>query len=104
MLRGSSGELNGFNIEGHALYAPHGSDIVCSAVSVLAQTAVLAIDKLIDSALDVKVEEGKLECRLMNERNTRKKEDRALILDAMVLGLQETAGSYPGYLEIEEKI
>ena len=32
--------LIGFDIRGHADYAPHGEDIVCAAVSVLAITAV----------------------------------------------------------------
>lgn len=34
---------NGFEIEGHAGYAPKGSDIICAAVSALSQTCRISI-------------------------------------------------------------
>lgn len=37
---------NGIEITGHASYAPSGQDIVCAAVSILAQTFVASIEKL----------------------------------------------------------
>lgn len=33
----------GYNIFGHANFAPKGKDIVCSAVSSIAQTAILGL-------------------------------------------------------------
>ncbi|MFY9272078.1 MAG: ribosomal-processing cysteine protease Prp, partial [Thermacetogeniaceae bacterium] len=39
----SSGELQGFIVEGHAGYAPAGEDIVCAGVSALVQTAVAGL-------------------------------------------------------------
>lgn len=39
---------NGFTVEGHAEFAPHGSDIVCSAVSA----SVALIDKQLDLFCD----------------------------------------------------
>lgn len=32
--------------KGHADYAPHGQDIVCAAVSVIMQTALLGLESL----------------------------------------------------------
>jgi uncharacterized protein YsxB (DUF464 family) len=37
--------LNGFTVEGHALSAPYGQDIICCAVSVLAQALTYNIER-----------------------------------------------------------
>ena len=37
----TAGRIHGFAAKGHSGFAPHGQDIVCAAVSVLLQTAVL---------------------------------------------------------------
>lgn len=39
---------NGWEVEGHADYAPHGSDIVCSAISTLAQIISMEIQSYAD--------------------------------------------------------
>jgi uncharacterized protein YsxB (DUF464 family) len=36
---------NGFTIEGHAEHAPHGYDIICASVSVLAQALTYDIER-----------------------------------------------------------
>lgn len=40
-----SGDIS-IDIKGHAGYAPHGQDIVCAAISAIAQTAVLGIESI----------------------------------------------------------
>ena len=39
----SLGRFTGFHVKGHAGYAEEGSDIVCSAISVLTTTCVNAL-------------------------------------------------------------
>ena len=39
---------NGLTIDGHANFAEQGKDIVCAAVSVLAQTLIASIEELTD--------------------------------------------------------
>lgn len=41
----------GYNIFGHANFAPKGKDIVCSAVSSIAQTAILGLNEILKRIL-----------------------------------------------------
>ncbi len=97
----SGNELSGFIVKGHALYAPHGEDIVCSAVSVLTQTAVLALKELVGAELKVSITEGNMVCRVIPSGDAVKREKTSLILESMLLGLRETEKSYPDFLKID---
>ena len=52
--------LTGFEISGHALFAEHGNDIVCSAVSSAAIMAANTITEVFGEKAEVKAEEGYL--------------------------------------------
>ena len=62
IYQSSEGEISGFAIQGHAGYAESGSDIVCAAVSVLAQNTVNSIEQFTQDGFsaDVDEEEGGL--------------------------------------------
>ena len=45
IIRDASKAYVGFSIKGHAGYAEHGQDIICAAVSVLAQNTVNSIEQ-----------------------------------------------------------
>ena len=47
IIRDASKAYVGFSIKGHAGYAEHGQDIICAAVSVLAQNTVNSIEQFI---------------------------------------------------------
>ena len=53
-------------MEGHANAAEYGKDIVCASISILAQTAVLALYELLDIDVIYEMEEGWLSCELLN--------------------------------------
>ena len=53
----------GLSVCGHSDYSPRGSDIVCSAVSALAQTAVLALDAVVGVKPRFVRQEGLLLCK-----------------------------------------
>ncbi|TLM99480.1 ribosomal-processing cysteine protease Prp, partial [bacterium] len=38
-----AGKITGFTLEGHARVAPHGEDLVCAAVSMMAQSVLLGL-------------------------------------------------------------
>ena len=48
---------NGFTCLGHADYAEHGKDIVCSAISALVQATLLGLNRY-HADMDVEHEEG----------------------------------------------
>ena len=88
----------GFQISGHAGYAEEGEDIVCAAVSALAENTVNAIETFTDDEVDIEAvneEEGFLHFRL----KTVSKES-GLLLDALVLGLQNIEQSYGQFVQI----
>ncbi len=88
---------NSFTIQGHADYAQHGSDIVCSAVSALSQTALLGFkkygnvrEKLAIGFLDVEFYTAGYETEI--------------IYTVMKLGLHQIASQYPQYVKIMEEL
>ncbi len=97
--RGPRGLLAGFQVEGHASFAPKGEDIVCAAVSALTQTAVMSLQKIAGIEPDVKITEGYLSCQLPDMKDD-EKSDAHMLLESMILGLEETARNYSGYIKI----
>ncbi|MDO9534851.1 MAG: ribosomal-processing cysteine protease Prp [Bacillota bacterium] len=101
--RGKDNNLVSVEVSGHALSAPCGSDIVCAAVSVLTQTVIFALDDLLGIRPPLKMEEGYLFLSVPFEIENDKKEKLYLLLETMLLGLKETAMSYPRYLDYAEE-
>lgn len=104
IFRTAEGDVIGFTASGHAGYAPKGSDIVCAAVSVLTQTAALALPRHAGVTPAVKVDEetGLLTCRLPERLDPVQAERAQIILQSMVTGLVEVAREYGDYIEIKE--
>ena len=100
--RNPAGKITGFRVEGHAGYKEKGEDVVCAAVSVLTQTAVISMRKLLHAEpAALQVEEGYLLCRIKDAGNSVKDREMQLILSSMALGLEETAREYGDYLELK---
>lgn len=94
-------EITGFVVDGHAKFKPHGEDIVCAAVSVLTQTALLGLGQYI-VGIDYKIETtGHLECNLPELDGVDSIRAEA-ILETMVLGLKNIEKNYPGYIEVND--
>ena len=94
----------GFSLNGHALYADAGKDVVCAAVSMLAINTVNSIETLagIDQDVETDKDKGSLVVRFKEELS-----DRAeVLMDAFVLGItstQKTYGDkYVTYKEIQD--
>jgi uncharacterized protein YsxB (DUF464 family) len=87
---------NGFVIEGHSNYAEYGKDIICSAVSALAQTALAGLIKY--SKVDYQIKEGYLKVDV-KEPNLHSR----IIIDTIFLGLKGIADMYPKHVQIKEE-
>ena len=76
IYQSSEGEILGFAIQGHAGYAESGSDIVCAAVSVLAQNTVNSIEQFTQDGFSADVdEEEKEDCISRWSRDTPKNQN-----------------------------
>ena len=89
-----------FVSKGHAGYAEEGQDIVCAAVSALIITTVNSLEKFTDDKFDVQENDGFVSIHFRNDLSER----GMLIMDSLLLGLTEIAGSYNNrYLTVKVK-
>ena len=86
----------GFIVEGHAEYAEHGADIVCSAISAIAQTIEMAIKR--HAPVESIVEEGHISV-YVKEPNVY----TDILIDAMLNGMRAVEKQYPQYVTIQEE-
>lgn len=91
-------------IRGHALFAEHGQDIVCAAVSILVQTVVFAADDLLRVKVPASMEEGYLFLSRPQNLEPKQEEKFDLLLETMLLGLRETARGYSENITYIEEV
>jgi len=101
--RNSNGKPIRVEIKGHALFAPPGNDIVCAGVSMLAQTVIFALEDLVRLKVPVKIKEGCLLIAAPSNMEKKKADKFFLLVETMLLGLKETARSYPAHLVYYEE-
>lgn len=85
--------LTGFEISGHSGYGEAGSDIVCAAVSALAQTALLGLLDYDEQHVQYEISDGALTVRVMKDGVVPQ-----AILHTMELGLKEISKQYSEYV------
>jgi uncharacterized protein YsxB (DUF464 family) len=101
--RNAHGSIVGYSISGHANFDQYGKDVLCAAVSMAGQTALLGLVQFLSADVEWKVTEGNLCCRL-NERMDSDKMDKCqAILETMVLGLKNVAKQYKSHIYIVEE-
>ncbi len=96
--RNQKNQIYSCEVKGHAYMGEKGLDIVCSAVSALTQTALLGLGKYLAHPLAYDVRDGSLVFTLTEPPN----EKTDAILETMLLGLLEIAGSYRKNVKIEQ--
>ena len=52
---------NGLTVDGHAGYAKAGNDIICAAVSVLAQGLIHSLDALTEDEISYNIRDGRID-------------------------------------------
>ena len=98
--RESSGHLSGFTAQGHAGAAEHGSDVICSAVSAVTQTAVLGLVRVAGITPRLDRREGYLSVGLDWVDAT--KTEARTILETLYQGVSDIAAQYPEHITIKE--
>lgn len=94
------GGLMGFECEGHADAGEQGYDIVCSAVSALSINTLNAIESLTGVSFSEDHDEEGGYLRMMLE--TGKDPGSQLLMQALKLGLEQMASSYPENVSLNE--
>lgn len=97
----SLGRFTGFHVKGHAGYAEEGSDIVCSAISVLTTTCVNALESVAGVQAEVRGgEDGFLEATLPQGLTDMQMHDAQVLMGALHQGLSDLADGYPQYIRL----
>lgn len=87
----------GLTIDGHANFAEQGKDIVCAAVSVLAQTLIESIEELTADDVRSVIEHGHIE---LNYRNL--SETSRVLMDSFFIGCRMLESEYPECVTLTE--
>ena len=86
----SDGLYRGFTVDGHAGYADAGEDILCAAVSALAQNTMNSIEALTNDRFVCDVDDGYLSVRFPEKLSDESK----LLMNSLNLGLTNLIKAY----------
>ena len=86
---------DGISLKGHANYAPHGQDIVCSAVSTLVQTLIQSVEELTTDKITYDMKPGAVIIKFWCLSDQSK-----VLIDAFFVGVKGVATSYPAYVRV----
>lgn len=84
-------------IKGHANYAEHGKDIVCSAVSVLVQTLIKSIESLTTDKIKYSMSPGTVDINFWCLSDQSK-----VLIDAFFVGVKGVAAAHPDNVKVIE--
>ncbi|CAM3798347.1 ribosomal-processing cysteine protease Prp [Alicyclobacillus pomorum] len=97
----SSDRIHKVHASGHAGYAEHGMDIVCSAVSVLLYNAVNSCEALLGAELSASDETDPFVVEVPQQWVSH--DGVQLLLRSMEFGLRQIAEQYPEYLVVQTR-
>lgn len=101
--RDKSNNIVSFKYSGHAGYGKVGEgDIVCSAVSVLAQTAVQGLKMVADIDIKYQIKDGYLSCQLPKELDEKQLLMGKAILETMYIGIKNIEENYKKHIDVRE--
>lgn len=84
-------------VKGHANYAPIGQDIVCSAVSALAQTLIQSVEELTADKIEYSMQPGTVDIKFwcLSEQSK-------TLIDAFFIGIKGIAEAHPDNVKLTE--
>lgn len=105
IFKDRKGYIEGYKVSGHADYDIKGKDIVCAAVSVLAQTTLISLvevcnvpEKKIDYSIDDK---GFLNVTLPNTIDISTRMKTEIVLKTFEIGIKSILESYSEYITLK---
>ena len=103
IVKGKDDFVYGFEISGHAGYAEHGKDIVCSAIAALAYTAAGAIGEMTKAEVDWSYRDGYMRYMIHDDVSDSDRSILKNILDTIVIGFKQIELSYKGYVKVRNR-
>lgn len=106
IYRNKNNNIYGFKLSGHAGFAEEGSDIVCSAVTVLVFNTINCIEEFTDEPFECDLDEKKggfIDYCLTDIKSGKENKDADILLRAMVRGLSDIELEYGSYISINDE-
>ncbi|MDD3831827.1 MAG: ribosomal-processing cysteine protease Prp [Clostridia bacterium] len=105
VLTKNNGNIVQVSVSGHTGYGTSGSDILCSAISSIVQTALLGILDVVCVNVDFARDErnGQLTFAISSDMDESKMHDCQLILKTMLCGLSDLNTEYSDFMNLEVK-
>lgn len=95
-------KIKGFEVCGHAGFSESGNDIVCAAVSVLAQNTANSIEEFTQDGFETELEEGKGRLKILLLDNI--SSESQLLMKSFELGINSIINDGNGnYIKIRHK-
>lgn len=95
----SGSDLVSYRIEGHAGFEEYGKDIVCSAVSAIAQTTLIGMQEVLKIEPEYSLHDGFLDVSLEKLSKAKIKSCQVL-METMYYGLVSMEQSYGKYIKV----
>ncbi|WP_337995011.1 ribosomal-processing cysteine protease Prp [Paenibacillus thermotolerans] len=95
--------IRGFEVDGHALFANAGQDIVCAGVSAVTVGTVNAAEAVAGVELDALMEEGKLHVAVPEKLSEEREKALQIVLESMVVMLESIEDSYGEYIRLTKQ-
>ena len=89
---------DGFDMLGHAGYAPRGHDIVCAGISALLETFLMSVNKLTTDEISSVISSGNAVIRYKGNLSR----DAQLLADSFFCGVKAIADTYPENVRVTE--
>ncbi len=107
IYKDTRGNIKGYNISGHAEYDVYGKDIVCAAVSVLAQTALMSlveVCKVKEEDLEYFIDDkGIMDVKIKKNLSLPVLDKVDVVFKTLELGIKSIVESYPKYVSLRYK-
>ncbi len=87
-------------VEGHSDFAEEGSDIVCSAISVVAYTTLNGITDVLGISVGYEVRDAYFECIVPDNLSEIEREKIDILLETMYLSFTNLEEQYKEYITI----
>lgn len=86
---------NEIKVSGHAMYAPHGQDIVCAGISSLVRTLIRSIEDLTSDEIEYEVSPGWVDIQYWDLSKKAK-----TLVDSFFVGICLMADEFPEHVRI----
>lgn len=108
IYRNSKDYITRFRVEGHSGYDVKGKDIVCAAVSALAQTSLIALIEVLnieEKDIDYFIDESKglLDVNIPTIISVEKLDKIQIVFKTFEVGIKSIVESYPNYVTLAYK-